>query len=99
MNRYIVSRIDYVESLNASLDKWEGIDTRIVSICSGVWDVVKSVLCSDAPEGYDICEDELLEQDTGSKDTLSFCWRALKESRSVQTAVIQIRPFADFSVY
>ena len=89
MNRYIVSRIDCVKSLNASPDVWEGIDKRIISICSGVWDVVKDVLCSDAPEGYDISEDELIEQDIGSRDTLSFCWRALKESRSVQTAVIQ----------
>ena len=81
--------MDYIESLNASLDEWEGIDKRIVSICSGVWDVVKDVLCSDAPEGYDISEDELSEQDIGTKDTLSFCWRALKESRSVETAVTQ----------
>ena len=83
MNRYIISRIDYVESLNVSLDEWEGIDKRIASICAGVWDVVKDILCSDAPEGYDDDEDELIEQDIGTKDTLSFCWRALKESRSV----------------
>ena len=89
MNRYIVSRIDFVESLNASLDEWEGINKRIASICFGVWDVVKDILCSDAPEGYDLNEDEFVEQDIGTKDTLSFCWRALKESRSVQTAVAQ----------
>ena len=90
MNRYIVSRIDYVESLNASLDEWEIVNKRIASICSGVWDVVKNILCSDAPEGYDINEDEFIEQEVGTKDTLSFCWRALKESRSVLMAVMQI---------
>ena len=50
---------------------------------------MKDVLCSDAPEGYDISEDESIEQDIGTKDTLSFCWRALKESRCVQTTVTQ----------
>ena len=44
---------------------------------------MKDVLCSDAPEGHDISEDDLNEQDIGTKDALSFCWRALKESRSV----------------
>lgn len=89
MDRYIVSRIDYFESLNVSLDEWELINKRIASICSGVWDVVKKILCSDAPEGYDINEDEFIEQEIGTKDALSFCWRALKESRSVPLAVIQ----------
>ncbi len=45
------------------------------------------ILCSDAPEGHDVNEDEFNEQDMGTKDTLSFCWRALKESRSVETSI------------
>ena len=87
MDRYIVSRVDYFESLNASLDEWEVINKRVASICSRVWDAVKCILCSDAPEGYDINEDEFVEQEIGTKDTLSFCWRALKESRYVPMAV------------
>ena len=83
----MVSRIDYVELFDASLNGWEGIDQRIISICSGVWDLVHDVLCSDAPEGYDFSEEDMLEQDIGTKDTLSFCWRALKESRSVQVSL------------
>lgn len=48
---------------------------------------MQDVLCSDAPEGHDTSEDDLIEQDIGTKDTLSFCWRALKESRSVQVSI------------
>ena len=89
MVRYIVGRTDYVESLDASLDKWEVLDRRIFSICSGVWEVVQHVLCFDAPEGHEIGEDDFNEQDIGTKDVLSFCWRALKESRSVEMSPTQ----------
>lgn len=89
ISRYIVSRTDYVRSLDASLDQWEVFDRRIFSVCSGVWEVVQDVLCFDAPEGHDISEDDFNEQDRGTKDILSFCWRALKESRSVETSPIQ----------
>lgn len=37
----------------------------------------------DSPEGYVPEEGESSDLDIGTKDTLSFCWRALKESRSV----------------
>lgn len=53
--------------------------------------MVQDVLCSDAPEGHDTSEDDLIEQDIGTKDTLSFCWRALKESRSVQVSITENR--------
>ena len=82
--RYIISCIDYIESLDVSLEKWQAFDKRLFSICSKVWEVVHDVLCSDAPEGFEISEDEVNENDIGTKDTLSFCWRALKESRSVE---------------
>ncbi len=85
ISRHIVSRTDYVKSLDTSLEKWEDFDRRIFSICSGVWEVVQDVLCFDAPEGHEISEDDFNEQDIGTKDILSFCWRALKESRSVET--------------
>ena len=62
--------------------------SRLLACCSRVWDVVKSVLCYDAPEGQHIYDDEdedgeNNDTDQKSKDRLSFCWRALKESRSV----------------
>ena len=85
----MVSHSDYSKSLDPSvaapLGKWEDFNRRIFLICASVWDAVHDVLCFDAPEGYDMGEDEINEQDVGTKDTLSFCWRALKESRSVET--------------
>ena len=50
-----------------------------------MWEAVRNCLCFDAPEGHEfqieVEDDE--EVDNGNKDILSFCWRALKESRSV----------------
>ena len=87
----MVSRRDYVKSLDlsmaASLGKWKDFNRRISLISSGVWEAVQDVLCFDAPEGHEIAEDELNEQDIGTKDALSFCWRALKESRLVDTSL------------
>ena len=44
-----------------------------------VWSCVYGTLCNDAPEGF--VPDELDEEDVGTKDVLSYSWRALKESR------------------
>lgn len=60
------------------------LNERIMEICDGVWEAVRVILCFDAPEGTDTIEDEPEAADVGAKDTLSYCWRALKESRSVQ---------------
>lgn len=85
----MVSRVDYVGSLDpspaAASQIWEAFNRRIFLISSGVWEAVRDVLCFDAPEGHDIGEDDPNEQDIGTKETLSFCWRALKESRSVRS--------------
>lgn len=53
----------------------------ILDCCGDIWEVVKNVLCVDSPEGFEI--DDIEDQDSGMgpKDTLSFAWRALKESR------------------
>lgn len=87
----MVSRSDYVQSLDPSmaysLKKWEAFNRRIILISSGVWEAVQNVLCFEAPEGHDNGEDGHNEQDPGTKDKLSFCWRALKESRFVETSI------------
>lgn len=50
------------------------------------WEIVKPILCNDAPEGYALDEGE---EDAGinTKDLLSYCWRTLKESRYVSMAI------------
>ena len=86
ISRHIISRPDYWELLKASTslgpNKWDIFNERIVSICKNVWEAVREVLCFDTPEGMTVNE-ELDDFDCGSKDTLSYCWRALKESRFV----------------
>jgi len=64
-------------------DIWTDYNERIMAICDGVWEAVRDVLCFDAPEGTDIADEEADDFEVGTKETLSYCWRALKESRSV----------------
>ena len=82
--RHIVSHPDYFATLDRStksaLDWWRKFTERIHLICRGIWEVVRHTLCFDAPEGHEI-DEEVDDVDIGTKDILSFCWRALKESR------------------
>ncbi|KAK5174565.1 uncharacterized protein LTR77_001646 [Saxophila tyrrhenica] len=66
----------------------EDIPQRLVNCLHSLWTVVRPVLCDDAPEGY-VPEqaDETIEIST--KDTLSYCWRALKESSLLAGSLIQ----------
>jgi hypothetical protein len=52
--------------------------TKIFDLLCLVWDVVKPILCNDAPEGY--LPEDFEESSDSSKETLSYCWRALKEA-------------------
>ena len=82
--RHIVSHPDYFATLDrstkSSLDWWRKFTERIHLICRDVWEVVRHTLTFDAPEGHEI-DEEVDDVDIGTKDVLSFCWRALKESR------------------
>lgn len=62
----------------------QDIKNNIFLCCEQVWIAVREVLCYDAPEGRVIEEDDADNLDTGSKDSLSFCWRALRESKFVR---------------
>ena len=57
----------------------------IPSLCSKIWSFVKPVLCADAPEGQAMYDDSADGSDMEAKGMLSFCWRALKESRYAET--------------
>lgn len=54
---------------------------RVTSSCAGVWEAIKGTLCIDSPEGYQTSDRDEDDLNIGMKDTLSFAWRALKESR------------------
>jgi hypothetical protein len=52
---------------------------RLYDTFQDVWTCVHDTLCNDTTEG--IAAEELEEEDIGTKDVLSYSWRALKESR------------------
>ena len=84
--RYIISRPDFFNSYTQDSglkdpENWGQLHERIYMDSEKVWDAVKEILCIDSPEGHTPEEDEMDDLDVGAKDTLSFSWRALKESR------------------
>ncbi|KAK3632475.1 hypothetical protein LTR56_016357 [Elasticomyces elasticus] len=62
--------------------------TQLVGYLIEIWMVVKPVLCDDAPEGY-MAEDAEETDEVSTKDTLSYCWRALKESSMLLATLLQ----------
>ncbi|KAK3638572.1 hypothetical protein LTR22_017756 [Elasticomyces elasticus] len=61
---------------------------QLVGYLNEIWIVVKPVLCDDAPEGY-MAEDAEETDEVSTKDTLSYCWRALKESSMLLATLLQ----------
>ena len=74
----LLTSVRYIMSYEDSSGFGKGLD-HLVDCLYRVWEIVKPVLCNDAPEGY-VPDDTDELQDVTSKDTLSYCWRALKES-------------------
>ncbi|KAK0343862.1 hypothetical protein LTR91_017593 [Friedmanniomyces endolithicus] len=71
-----------------------GYLTRLVEALNGIWEIVKPVLCDDAPEGY-APEHADNTEDVSTKDTLSYCWRALKESGMLLSTMLQDSSMAE----
>ncbi|KAK4502728.1 hypothetical protein PRZ48_006154 [Zasmidium cellare] len=74
--RYVVSQSKGAESLS---------NDRLCEDLMQIWKVIKPVLCDDAPEGYK--PDEVEEGNDSTKETLSYCWRALKEASLLMSSV------------
>lgn len=72
----------YKSMASADSPTLQSIHLRLYACFHSVWSSVKATLCNDAPEGY--VPDEMDEEDDiGTKDVLSYSWRALKEARFV----------------
>ncbi|KAH9827697.1 putative death-receptor fusion protein (DUF2428) [Teratosphaeria destructans] len=69
--RYVLANSEEEQRVNSL--------SRLAPLLQAVWNVVKPILCNDAPEGY-LPENFEETIDVSTKDTLSFCWRALKEA-------------------
>lgn len=69
---------------------------RMIEQVAAIWMVVKPILCNDAPEGY--TPEDLEESSESTKETLSYCWRALKEaSLLLSTLLNEHEPVKDTS--
>lgn len=88
MVRYIVGSGSFYSAISnkAAAGTWTTLKLDLMTCCVKVWQVVKKTLCQDSPEGHEDENDLSQGYDIGLKDTLSFCWRALKESRSAPIA-------------
>ena len=89
----LLMSIRYIISQHEGTCGFESLLGRLVACLHRVWEVVRPVLCNDAPEGYipDNADDL---QGLTTKDVLSYSWRALKES-SLLLGVIAISKSLD----
>ena len=93
--RLVICRPEFLQMCFGSNDDLKRhlsmLDQRIIGSCSRTWDIVKSVLCIDSPEGQHEQAEELFDDDAldiGPKDTLSYCWRSLKESSALLATML-----------
>ena len=65
---------------NAACNEYAQLLLRIGKVNESCWSRVRPILCNDAPEGFVF---EEVEEDAtfGTKDILSWAWRALKEAK------------------
>ncbi|SMY23097.1 unnamed protein product [Zymoseptoria tritici ST99CH_1A5] len=62
------------------------LSTRLFELVVQVWNIVKPILCDDAPEGF--VPDALEMSPESTKETLSYCWRALKEASLLLSTLV-----------
>ena len=67
--------------LGAGVNTMEDMWVTLIKVCKEVWAMLRPQLCVDSPE---TATDETGENG-GPKDLLSYSWRALRDSRYVQT--------------
>ena len=84
INRYIFeASISNADVANQAMNGARAdLKQKMLACCTDIWEAVKATLCYDSPEGYEDEAEAVDGLDIGLKDTLSFCWRAVKESRS-----------------
>jgi hypothetical protein len=69
------------------------LQSRLFDDLREVWIVVKPILCNDAPEGY--IPEELEDSPESTKESLSYCWRALKEASLLLSSLILTQTLTD----
>ena len=93
-NRYpihgLLTSIRYTLMQEQSAYQFAAVPDHLVKYLHRIWAIVKPVLCNDAPEGY-VPQDVEDVQEVTTKDTLSYCWRALKESSLLLGVLVNSR--------
>ncbi|KAI9843613.1 MAG: hypothetical protein M1837_006195 [Sclerophora amabilis] len=67
---------------------WSTLHRRIIEVSERLWECVSTILCDESPEGLELGDQTGL----GTKDVLSYCWRALKESSLLLQSIISRAP-------
>ena len=81
-NRYIIEKSGFYQTMSsdpAALSHLHKFFISLYDIFEALWKCIHGALCDDTTEGT--AAEELEEEDIGTKDVLSYSWRALKESR------------------
>ena len=88
LRRYMIG-LPQISSSFRDESEWTDFQDTLFGCCLEAWKVVKPILCIDSPEGQ--ADDEVVQDvDIGIKDTLSFSWRTLKESRYARSFLWRI---------
>ncbi|RFU34981.1 hypothetical protein B7463_g1379, partial [Scytalidium lignicola] len=70
-----------------TVEEWDSLALRAMYSCCQIWENVKKVLCDKSPEGHLPEELEELEK-VGTKDVLSYSFRAIHESSNLMRALV-----------
>ncbi|KAJ0118339.1 hypothetical protein J7T55_009122 [Diaporthe amygdali] len=81
--RYMWEVLLHPRYSEAQLQLLAAPQTRIVDLCTRIWDAVSYVLCDDSPEGK-----ELEDEDVDSKGLLSYSFRAIHESSNLMRTIV-----------
>ncbi|KAL2035004.1 hypothetical protein VTO58DRAFT_100921 [Aureobasidium pullulans] len=93
--RYIVERSGFYQmfSLDSAASKrLQLLYSRLYSVFGDVWKCVYDTLCHDVLDNS--ASEDTAEEDIGTKDVLSYAWRALKESSLLLRAIVKNCPLS-----
>ncbi|KAH0369828.1 hypothetical protein KCU65_g2939, partial [Aureobasidium melanogenum] len=87
--RYIIDKPGFYQMMSSDpvvLAHLQKLYFRLYDILQAVWIFVHDTLCKDTTEA--IAAEELEEEEIGTKDVLSYSWRALKESSLLLRSIV-----------
>ncbi|CZS93179.1 uncharacterized protein RAG0_03575 [Rhynchosporium agropyri] len=74
-------------SSNTDKEQLDDLQLRIATCCIRIWKAVRDILCNDSPEGH-MPEDLEEDDEVGTKDVLSYSFRAIHESSNLMKSLV-----------